>query len=78
MGNKCSFACKLFLYKYLQKQIPIQTYTLWTIYDLDSRSRRSMYIYSRTSLIRTPTDGKICSPYPEFVLTEVISIEKPL
>ena len=34
--------------------------------------------YSRTSVIRTPTDGQNCSPYPEFVLTEEISIEKPL
>ena len=38
-----------------------------------------VFIYSRTSLIRTPTDpAKNCSAYPEFILTEVISIENTL
>ena len=35
-------------------------------------------MYSRTWLIRTPTEGQIRSPYPKFVLDEVKLIEKPL
>ena len=35
-------------------------------------------IYSRTSLVRTPGDRHKCSPYPEFVLTNIIRIEKAL
>ena len=30
------------------------------------------------SLVRTPGDRRICSPYPEFVLTGVLSIKKVL
>ena len=34
--------------------------------------------YSRTSLVRTAGDLQMRSPYPEFVLTNIICIEKAL
>ena len=37
-----------------------------------------MNTYSKTSLIQTPTDGQNLFVYQEFVLTEVLSIEKTL
>ena len=46
----------------------------------NSREKRCEVVifmsYSRTSLIRTPGDRQMCTPYPGFVITNIICIER--